>query len=135
MKSRENLIRLKRFQADEKRRQVMQIETMIADFARMVEELDRQILEEERRVGVDDVTHFAYPTFAKAAAQRRDNLKGSIAGLEEQLATAREAFAEAHEELKKVELLQERNQDRERGDDAQAMGAEMGTIGLAMRAG
>jgi flagellar FliJ protein len=36
MKSRsESLIRLRRFQVDEKRRQVAQIEAMIADFERM----------------------------------------------------------------------------------------------------
>src|SRR4029078_9157063 len=35
MKSRETLIRLKKFQVDEKRRRVAQIETMIAEFDRM----------------------------------------------------------------------------------------------------
>ena len=35
MKSRETLIRLKKFQVDEKRRRVAQIEGMIADFQRM----------------------------------------------------------------------------------------------------
>ena len=36
MKSRETLIRLKKFQVDEKRRKVAQIESMIADFDRMI---------------------------------------------------------------------------------------------------
>ena len=31
MKSRENLVRLKRFQVNEKRRQIMQLDLMIAD--------------------------------------------------------------------------------------------------------
>ena len=35
MKSRETLIRLKKFQVDEKRRKVAQIEAMIAEFERM----------------------------------------------------------------------------------------------------
>ena len=44
MKSRsESLIRLKKFQVDEKRRQVSQIEMMVADFERMASELDQQI--------------------------------------------------------------------------------------------
>ncbi len=132
MKSRESLIRLKRFQVDEKRRQVTQIETMIADFERMADELDRQIVEEESRVGVTDVAHFAYPTFAKAAAQRRDNLKGSVDGLKEQLAGAQSQLAEAFEELKKVELLEERNQDRERQVETKRSQSEMDSIGLAM---
>ncbi len=132
MKSRENLIRLKRFQVDEKRRQVTQIETMIADFERMADELNRQIAEEEKRVGVTDIAHFAYPTFAKAAMQRRDNLKGSADGLRDQLASAQNQLAEAFEELKKVELLEERNVERERQTENQRAQAEMDAIGLAM---
>ena len=77
MKSRNSLIRLKRFQVDEKRRQVVQIEMMIAEFERMAAELDEQILAEQKRSGISDVAHFAYPTFAKAAMARRDNLMES----------------------------------------------------------
>jgi flagellar FliJ protein len=114
MKSRESLIRLKRFQADEKRRQVTQIETMIAEFERMARELDDQIVAEQERTGISDVNHFAYPTFAKAAMQRRDNLRVSANELRSKLSGAQEQLAEAVEELKKFELLAERDQDRER---------------------
>lgn len=114
MKSRDSLIRLKRFQVDEKRRQVTQIEMMIADFNRMISDLDDQIVGEQNRVGIHDITHFAYPTFAKAAIQRRENLKVSVADLEEKLSGARDALGLAVEELKKVELIEERDQARER---------------------
>lgn len=114
MKTRDSLIRLKRFQVDEKRRQLAQIESMIAEFNRMANELDDQIRAEQERVGIADVTHFAYPTFAKAAAQRRDNLKNSAHELDEQLERARDELNEAIEELKKFELLEERDQLRER---------------------
>lgn len=114
MKSRESIIRLKRFQVDDKRRQVAQIEAMIADFDRMASELDDQIQAEQQRVGIDDVAHFAYPTFAKAAMQRRDNLKASAGELQEQYERAQDELAEAVEELKKIELLEERDQERDR---------------------
>ncbi|RYE54956.1 MAG: flagellar export protein FliJ, partial [Rhizobiaceae bacterium] len=65
MKSRsESLIRLKKFQVDEKRRSVTQIEMMIADFERMAAELDQQIEIEQQKTGISDVAHFAYSTFA-----------------------------------------------------------------------
>ena len=114
MKSRDSLIRLKRFQADEKRRQVAQLDMMIAEFKRMVADLDEQIIAEQNRVGVHDVTHFAYPTFARAALQRRDNLKVSVRDLEEKLDRARDELSEAVEALKKVEQIEERDQVRER---------------------
>lgn len=114
MKSRNSLIRLKRFQVDEKRRQVMQIEMMIAEFERMASELDEQILSEQKRSGITDITHFAYPTFAKAAMGRRDNLIGSANDLRGQLDAAQAALSEAVEEMKKIELLEERDQMREK---------------------
>ncbi len=121
MKTRNSLIRLKRFQVDEKRRQVAQIEMMIAEFERMAAELDEQILAEQKRSGISDVNHFAYPTFAKAAMQRRDNLKVSADDLRVQLDAARAALAEAVEDMKKIELIEERDQARDRiaGDAAE----------------
>ena len=116
MKSRDSLIRLKRFQVDEKRRQVAQIEMMIADFNRMISDLDDQIVGEQNRVGIHDITHFAYPTFAKAAIQRRDNLRVSIKDLEVKLEAARDELGVAVEEMKKIELIEERDQMRERAE-------------------
>ena len=109
MKSRDSLIRLKQFHADEKQRQVAQMETMIAEFERMARELDDQILAEQERSGIHDAGHFAYPTFAKAAMQRRDNLKTSADDLKEQLAAAQAERDEAVAELQKAEALAERD--------------------------
>jgi flagellar export protein FliJ len=129
MKSRETLIRLKRFQVDEKRRQVAQIETMIAEFERMNTELDREIAAEQTKAGISDPGHFAYPTYAKAAKQRRDNLLRSINDLKTQLEGARALLADAFEELKKVEILEERDHQRERMEDAAVEQAELDRIG------
>jgi flagellar FliJ protein len=104
MKSRETLIRLKKFQVDEKRRRVTQIEGMIADFQRMSVDLEREIQTEQDRAGINDPTHFAYPTYAKAAIQRRENLTRSADELRIQLEDAKSLLSEAFEELKKVEL-------------------------------
>jgi flagellar protein FliJ len=133
MKSRDTLIRLKRFHVDEKRRQVAQIESMIADFKRMASDLDREIAVEQSRAGIDDPGHFAYPTYAKAAMQRRDNLLRSADDLNGQLEDARAQLAEAFEELKKVEILEERDQMRERAADNRAEQAELDRIGAHSR--
>ena len=134
MKSRETLIRLRKFQVDEKRRRVAQIESMVADFDRMAADLDREIATEQERAGIHDPTHFAYPTYAKAAIVRRDNLKRSADELKGQLEDARLALAEAFEELKKVELLDERDQARERVAENAREQVELDRIG-AMRGG
>ena len=95
MKSRDTFARLRRFQVDETRRRVAQIETMIAEFSRMVQELEREIAIEEQRAGISDICHFAYPTYARAARTRRDNLQRSAEELTTQLNEARLFLDEA----------------------------------------
>ena len=130
MKSRETLIRLKKFQVDEKRRKVAQIEGMIAEFERMAADLEREIKAEQDRAGIHDPGHFAYPTYAKAAMTRRENLKHSADELKIQLDDAKAALGEAFEEMKKVELLDERDQMREREEAEAREQAELDAIGL-----
>src|SRR2546430_10230782 len=116
MKSRETLIRLKKFQVDEKRRRVAQIEGMIADFQRMSVDLEREIQTEQERAGINDPSHFAYPTYAKAAIQRRENLTPSPHEPRIPLQDAQSLVCGAVEELKKVGLLHERDQAPERAE-------------------
>ena len=129
MKSRETLIRLKKFQVDEKRRKVAQIEAMIADFDRMAGDLDREIKTEQDRAGIHDPAHFAYPTYAKAAINRRENLRRSADELKTQLDDAQAALGEAFEELKKVEMLDERDQAREKAEQNAREQQELDRIG------
>jgi flagellar export protein FliJ len=130
MKSRETLIRLKKFQVDEKRRKVAQIEAMIAEFDRMAADLEREIRVEQDRAGIHDPAHFAYPTYAKAAIARRENLKRSANELRTQLEDAKLALDDAVDEQKKVELLDERDQMREREEETGTEQTGLDTLGL-----
>jgi hypothetical protein len=77
---------LKESPAEEKKRLAAQIEVMIADFDRIANDLDREIQAETDRAGIHDPAHYAYPTYAKAAGARRDNLKRSVQDLKVELA-------------------------------------------------
>jgi len=129
MKSRDALIRLKRFDVEEKRRKVADIEAMIGDFNHMAVDLDRQIAIEQERAGITDVNHYAYPTFAKAAIQRRNNLTASASDLAAKLAAARGDLDEASDELKKIELLEERDAERLRHEQGRNVPAELEVVG------
>jgi len=109
MKPRESVVRLKLFQVREKRRQITQLEMMINEFEKMCSELEAQIHFEEQRSGVTDVNHFAYPTFARAARQRRGNLLTSISDLNVQKVNAELALREAELELERARALEERD--------------------------
>jgi hypothetical protein len=108
MKARTNLLRLKHFQVEDKTRQLAQIDMMISEFQRMADDLNLQIKFEEEKSGISDPSHFAYPTFAKAAAQRRDNLLVSIRDLGEKRISAQKALDDADEELHNTQLKQAR---------------------------
>ncbi|PWV95817.1 hypothetical protein DFR52_10882 [Hoeflea marina] len=109
MKSRESHVRLKLFQVNEKTRQLSQIQLMMAEMEKMSAELEYQIAVEEKKAGISDVAHFAYPTFAKAARQRADNLQHSIKELKVQLDAAELALEEAQAEHTKAAALEERD--------------------------
>ncbi len=109
MKSRESHVRLKEFQVNEKRRQLQQLQLMMAEFERMAKELETQIVLEEKKSGISDPNHFAYPTFAKAARQRADNLQVSIRELRVQQEAAELSLEEAQSEHARAAALEERD--------------------------
>jgi flagellar protein FliJ len=114
MKSRETNLRSKRFEADEKARKVADLQHMVREFESMAADLDRQIQSEEDRTGIKDVTHFAYSTFAKAASQRRANLKASVEDLIAKLETALRERDAAAADLQAASTPDMRETDRHR---------------------
>jgi flagellar protein FliJ len=112
MKPRDAALRLKRFEANEKARKVASLETMILDFEHMAADLSRQISAEEERTGVRDAVHFAYSTFAKAAALRRENLLTSASDLRVKLDAARQEHEDAVMELRRIEPVESRETER-----------------------
>lgn len=119
MKSPEAAVRALRFEADEKSRRVSDLEQMIREFEQVASDLDRQIQAEEDRTGIRDTSHFAYSTFARSAAQRRENLLNSARGLKERLEAAIRERDEALEQMSRVTVNEQRAsgpRGRQRGD-------------------
>ena len=115
MKSRDTALRLRRFEADDKARKVADLERMIRDFETMAADLERQILAEEDRTGIRDAAHFAYSTFAKSAAQRRDNLRSSASELVHKLEAAQRELEDALEQLQRAAPVQPAREEHHRG--------------------
>jgi hypothetical protein len=66
---------------------------------------------EESRNGICDPSHYNYSTAAKASRVRRDNLLLSIGELKDQLEAAKAALTDEEAELRKIELLAEKEGD------------------------
>jgi flagellar protein FliJ len=105
MRSKSTILKLQRFKYEDHRRQVAEIESMIAEFQRKQDELDKQVQIEEQRTGVSDPSHYNYSLTAKSIRTRRDNLNKSIADLQQQCQEARARLDESTAELHKAEAL------------------------------
>src|SRR5262245_57075581 len=116
MKPRDSAVRAKRFEVAESARKVASLEGTIRDFETLAAELARQIANEEDRTGIRDEAHFAYSTFAKAAAQRRTNLLTSVEDLRVKLAAAQHEHEEAVVALRRLEPAEERERAHHKGD-------------------
>jgi len=132
MRNRESLIRLHRFQVDEKRRKVAELETMLAEFRNRERELESQVQTEQRKAGISDVAHFAYPMFAKSVIRRRENILNSISDISQQIEAAKEELAQAFQELKKYEIMQEGRKRRIRKEVTHIEQAHLDGVALDM---
>lgn len=104
-------MRLKRREVEEQSRKVEDLERIIREFDQMAADLERQIQIEEDRTGIRDRGHFSYSTFAKAAAQRRDNLRNSTEGLRDKLTAAVRARDDMVEQLARAAAQAETRDD------------------------
>jgi flagellar FliJ protein len=113
MVSTAKLIRLKAVKVEQHRRAIAQIQTAITDLELLTDNLNREISTDEARTRNYDPAHFAYPTFAKVAIQRRNNLMQSIDKLKIQLDTTKNVLREKNEELDAAIRLVEGNRIRD----------------------
>ena len=132
MRNRESLIRLHKFHVDEKRRKVAELELMLAEFRQRERDLEAQVEVEQRKAGISDVAHFAYPMFAKSVIRRRENILESIEGIELQLEVAKDELAGAFRELKKYELLEDSRKRKVRKEVMRVEQAELDEIALTI---
>ncbi len=108
MKSRNTLVRLHKWQVDDKRKRLAELFALRDEFERKARAVQDMIAREQKIVssasgGPGDVG-FSYGAFAQAAIMQQDNLRRSIQSLDEQILEAREAVAEAFKSLKQQEI-------------------------------
>jgi len=117
MKTRKTLIRLHKWQADEKRKQLHELLALRDDLLCKSAALDANVLNEQAVVntsrGSEADTGFAYATFARHAIQQRENIQKSVASIESRIAEAEILVAEAYKALKRHEIAAASQAERE----------------------
>ncbi|MDO8288600.1 MAG: flagellar export protein FliJ [Parvibaculum sp.] len=132
MRNRESLIRLHRFHVDEKRRKLAELELMVQEFRARERELEAQVEAEQKKAGISDVAHFAYPMYAKSVIRRRQNILTSIADIEAQLDGAKEELSDAFRELKKYEVIENNRKSKIRKEVMRVEQAQLDEVALGI---
>jgi len=126
------IIRLRRFQLDEKRQ-------ALAGWHRFADELraDRARLEQsiadEQKAALDSVdpsSTLSFGTFVRAALDRRKRIDDSLAKVEAEIEVATEEVRDAYVDLKRFEQTEAQRRTREGMRRARAETAQLDEIGL-----
>ncbi len=132
MRSLPTLIRLSRWELDQKRRKLGELERLRVDFETQSERLEAELRGEQKSATLSDEGRYAYPAYADAVIDRRRTLARSIAEVEASIEAAREELTTAFEKVKTYELAEERRQDRARATAQRRERLELDEIGLEM---
>ncbi len=125
MKGLATLIRFKKWNLDEKRRALAELERLERNLRTELSDLADELQSEQVAAQSSLESGFAYADFARSVRLRRDRIDESLASIEKQAEAARDEVAEAFEELKRYELTQA---GRERDARAQAERREQQTL-------
>lgn len=101
------LIRLNQREVDQRRRTLVQLQEALQRMIEERETFERQVAEERRLAATDLLLARSFPAFAKRVELLREESDRRIAALRMEVARAEEAVAEAFQELKKFEQVQE----------------------------
>ena len=133
MKGLSTLIRAQRWRVDAMRREIGQFEGLVAERRDRAIRFEAEVLDEQRLAAVDPVARYAYASgYAGAVIHRRAEIAQAIAEAEAELAVRREQLAELFAELKRYELVEERQAAREAQEAARREAIALDELSLEM---
>jgi flagellar export protein FliJ len=121
MSALESLVRLHRWQLDECRRQLADLDLLAKKLRDERLRLGDEQTAEQAAVAASPEAATAYGGFARRLIERRRKIEQSIASVEQQTAAAREALAATYQEVKRYEtaVANRATQRRKRSDRQQ----------------
>ncbi len=114
MKSLDTIIRLKKWQLNDKQRKLADLRRMRDDLEQRTRTLEAEIESEAGVTGEQATGAMVYGVYAQAALDRRDRLRNSIAEVDTEITACAEELAEAFEEVKKHEISRDARHRRAR---------------------
>jgi len=126
-----NLIRLNKWEVDEKRRKLGELLRLLDNLEAQERALEEEVAREQSAANeAPNAAGFLYGNYAQTVIERRDRIRQSIDRMEKAIAEAREEVRRAFVELKKYEVAQENRNKREAAEEAQREQNFLNEVGL-----
>jgi flagellar export protein FliJ len=110
----DGMIRLHKWQLDEKRRQMTDLERMKDDLLQKKNKMAAALIAEQQNISDTNVVNINYANYAASIMERQENLDKSIEEIDVSIEDMKDELSEAFNELKKYETVQERKAERAR---------------------
>jgi len=107
------MIRLHKWQLDEKRRNLVELENMRDDLHQKLQNLRAELASEQKKVAESQVVSITYAGYAQQVMSRRENIENSLTEIDVSIEDMKDQVAEAFKELKKYEIVEQRERERE----------------------
>lgn len=130
MSALDSLIRLHRWQVDERRRDVALLEDFAAKLGHQRQKLEAEDERERAVVASAPEAAFTYAAYARGLIERRHKLEQSQQEVAEQIARARDALAEAFQELKRYEVAAANRVKQQERREAKRQQQTMDDLGI-----
>ena len=113
-KSLNGIIRLHKWQVDEKRRQIIELEVMKEALEKKLEKLLSDLVNEQENLAKSNVVDISYANYASSVMSRKENLEASITEIDVSIEEMKDELSDAFKELKKYEIVEQRALEREK---------------------
>ncbi|MBL4801485.1 MAG: flagellar FliJ family protein [Emcibacter sp.] len=124
------MIRLHKWQLDEKRRNMSELEKMRADLQQNLIDLQVELISEQKKVSASPVVSISYAGYAQQVMARRMNIVNSILEVDVSIEGMKDELADAFKELKKYEVVEQRERQRKLTERDRAQQAELDEMAL-----
>lgn len=128
----DGMIRLHKWQLDEKRRQATELEVMREDLCTKLRRLEDELAKEQEKVKNSQIIDISYANYAANVMSRRENIEQSITEVDTSIEAMKDELAESFKELKKFEIVEQRARDRARHEENRRNQEELDEVAINM---
>jgi len=126
------MIRLHKWQLDERRRNLVELEKMREELVGKMRSLRDELAAEQKKVAEAPIVSITYGGYAQQVMARRENINSSITEIDVSIEKMKDQVADAFKELKKYEIVEQREREREVSERNQRQQNDLDELALNM---